>query len=182
MMKEEAVLRLGGEFERPVDLTFEDFKLFPPEDQVPDVGQLDTRRRGRGVRLEALLRHACIRPTARYLTVRATRDGFAASVPLDAIPKDAVIIYGDEDRPLTSEQGGPFRLLIPDAAACRTREIDECANVKFVDHIEARAKPGPDTRPQTPAEHAALHENSANDGQSGRFDHPAGHTPADRDP
>ncbi len=157
-MKEEAVLRFSGEFERPIDLTFEDLARLPAEDQVPDVSRLDARRRGRGVRLEALLRHACLRPSARYLTVRATRDDFAASVPLDAVAKDAVIVYADESRPLSPEHGGPFRFLIPDAAACRTREIDECANVKFVDHIEARAEPGPDTRPQTPAEHAALHE------------------------
>ncbi|RMG33448.1 MAG: hypothetical protein D6725_15710 [Planctomycetota bacterium] len=162
-MKEEAVLRLGGEFERPIDLTFEDLSRFPPEDQVFDVSRLDARRQGRGVRLEALLRHACLRPTARYLTVRATRDGFAASVPVDAVAKHAVIVYAQDERPLTPEQGGPFRLLIPDAAACRTREIDECANVKFVDHIEARSEPGPDTRPQTPAEHAALHERTAHD-------------------
>ena len=42
------------------------------------------------------------------------------------------------------------------AAACD--DIDECANVKFLDHIEFTAERGFDNRPEDEDEHAALHE------------------------
>jgi hypothetical protein len=49
------------------------------------------------------------------------------------------------------------RFLIPDYAACHTDEIDECANVKFVDRIELTTEKGFDNRPHDGAAHAALH-------------------------
>ena len=55
----------------------------------------------------------------------------------------------------------PFRFLIPDFAACKTHEIDECANVKFVNRIELTRERGHDNRPHDEAEHAALHEKQA---------------------
>jgi hypothetical protein len=54
---------------------------------------------------------------------------------------------------------GPVRFFIPDFAACHTHEIDECANVKFVDRLELTADKGFDNRPHDGAEHAALHAN-----------------------
>jgi hypothetical protein len=58
---------------------------------------------------------------------------------------------------LSVDQGGPFRFFIPDHAACQMDEIDECANVKFLDHIEFTAGKGHDNRPQDEQQHAALH-------------------------
>ena len=62
-----------------------------------------------------------------------------------------------EGKPLPQAKGGPLRFYIPDYASCNTDEIDECANVKFVDHIEITKKRGFDNRPEDEEEHAKLH-------------------------
>ena len=50
------------------------------------------------------------------------------------------------------------RLGVPDdLASCHTAEVDECANVKYVERIELTAEKGHDNRPHDGAEHAALH-------------------------
>ena len=51
----------------------------------------------------------------------------------------------------------PARFFIPDHAACHTDEVDECANVKFVDHIELTVGKGFDNRPEDDEEHERLH-------------------------
>jgi hypothetical protein len=73
----------------------------------------------------------------------------------------AVLIYRLDGRPLAESAGGPLRFFIPDFAACHTSEIDECANVKYVDRLEFSANPGLDNRPHDAQEHAALHEKQA---------------------
>ena len=60
-------------------------------------------------------------------------------------------------QPLDDKAGGPFRFYIPNHKACHTDEIDECANVKFVDRLEFTAEKGFDNRPHDEAEHADLH-------------------------
>jgi hypothetical protein len=68
------------------------------------------------------------------------------------------LIYQLDGQPLSVENGGPFRFSIPDFAACHTHEIDECANVKFVDHIELTPAAGFDNRPHDGQSHEELHE------------------------
>ena len=53
--------------------------------------------------------------------------------------------------------GGPIRFLIRDPAACHTGELDDCANVKFVDRIELTVAKGRDTRAEDDAEDDKLH-------------------------
>jgi hypothetical protein len=67
------------------------------------------------------------------------------------------VIYREGGQPLPEKAGGPVRFFIPDFAACHTHEIDECANVKFVDRLELTAAKGFDNRPHDGDEHAALH-------------------------
>ena len=62
------------------------------------------------------------------------------------------------DSPLPQSKGGPVRFFIPDHAQCNTEDIDECANVKFVDHMEFTSTRGFDNRPTDEEEHAKLHE------------------------
>jgi DMSO/TMAO reductase YedYZ molybdopterin-dependent catalytic subunit len=98
------------------------------------------------------------KPAARWLTLHSSKDNFHASVPLDAVRDRAIIIYELDGQPLPEKSGGPFRFLIPDFAACHMAEVDECANVKFVDRIELTANRGFDNRPKDDAEHAKLHQ------------------------
>ena len=52
----------------------------------------------------------------------------------------------------------PQSTRIPDYAACHSAEVDECANVKFVDRLELSAQPGFDNRPHDDKAHEALHQ------------------------
>ena len=142
-------------------LTMEDLKSLAQDDQAVDTSTWDAKRTGQGVLLDALLDAASARPSARYLTLHASRDDFHATLPLDAVRGRACIIYAVEGKPLPADRGGPFRFLIRDYAACKTDEIDDCANVKFVDRLEISASPGQDNRPRDQAEHAALHRGQA---------------------
>lgn len=151
-------LAIDGEVDRPLTLSFDDLSNIDPARQVIDVSRLDAKRAGDAVRLAAVLQMAGVRPTARYLTLHASADDFHASIPLDAVCDRAVLIYRLNGQPLPAKSGGPVRFFIPDFAACHTAEIDECANVKFVDRIELSAERGQDNRPTEEEEHARLHQ------------------------
>lgn len=155
------ILTLDGAVERPKQLTFTDLARLPEEYQVRDVSRLDPKRSGNAVRLEGLLAAAGVQSTARWLTLHATADDFHASIPLDAVRQRAIVLYQLADGPLPAKAGGPFRFFIPDSAACKTAEVDECANVKFVDRIELSVERGHDNRPLEEREHAALHAKQA---------------------
>lgn len=157
-MSSAIVLRVDGAVDRPSVWTFEDFAAFDEADQVRDVSRFPSRKQGDGVSLESLLSRVSPRPEAGYLTLHASRDDFHASVPLDPILKEGVIVYRLGDGPLPEDKGGPFRFLIRDPSACHTSELDDCANVKFIDRIELTVGKGQDTRPTDDAEHEALHE------------------------
>jgi hypothetical protein len=154
-------LLVDGEVERPLRLSLADLVALDARYQVEDVSQLDPRRTGRAVRLDGLLSAAQPKPAARWLTVHASADNFHASVPLAVVRGRAVLIYQAGGLPLPKTAGGPLRFLIPDFAACHTDEIDECANVKFVDHIELSIERGTDNRPIEEQQHAELHRRQA---------------------
>lgn len=155
-------LTIDGEVDRPLTLSFDQLSKIDPAHQVIDVSRLDAKRSGDAVRLAALLQLAGVKPTARYLTLHASADDFHASIPLAAVRDRAVLIYRLNGEPLPTRSGGPVRFFIPDFAACHTAEIDECANVKFVDRLELSAERGHDNRPTEEEEHARLHQRQAN--------------------
>ena len=151
------LLRVDGEVSRPLELSFEDLKAFPEADQVQDVSRFHPARNGDGVTLKSILERIGPSPAATYLTLHATDDDFAASVPLAAVRDEGIVVYQLDGASLPVSQGGPVRFLIRDPAACHTDELDDCANVKFVDRIELTAGKGRDTRPQDDDEHEKLH-------------------------
>jgi DMSO/TMAO reductase YedYZ molybdopterin-dependent catalytic subunit len=156
-MPDPFLLRIDGAVERPLDLAYEDLRAIPESDQVADVSRFHPARRGDGVALEALLRLAQPKPEANYLTLHASRDDFHVSVPLKAVRAEAVVVYRQSETRLGPEHGGPIRFIIKDPAACHTDELDDCANVKYLDRIELSVRRGRDTRPADDAAHAALH-------------------------
>jgi len=151
------LLRIDGEVKHPQAFSFDDFQRIPEAEQVPDVSQFHPRRQGDGVKLEALLSRAEPSPTATYLTLHATADDFHASVPLAAVRGEGIVVYRLAGGPLPVKNGGPIRFLIRNPAACHTDELDDCANVKFVDRIELTAGKGRDNRPENDAYHEKLH-------------------------
>ena len=153
-----STLRIDGQVERPVSLSFDDLAALDESWQVRDVSRVDPKRQGGAVTLAGLLAHVRPQPAVRYLTLHAAKDDFHASIPLEAVRERALVIYCLDGGPLPASSGGPVRFFIPDFAACHTSEVDECANVKFVDRIELSADRGHDNRPHDEQEHAALHE------------------------
>ena len=157
------LLKITGEVAKPRDISYDDLAALDPPHQVIDVSRLGMKRGGDAVNLSGLLELVGVRETAQYIGLHASSDNFHASVPLDAIRDTALLIYRLNEAPLTAKSGGPFRFYIPNHAACHTDEIDECANVKFVDHIEFTAEKGFDNRPTDDAEHEKLHQHDSHD-------------------
>jgi len=152
------LLTIDGEVDSPVSLSLEDLAAFDAAHQVLDVSRIDPKRKGDAITLAGLLARVNLKAGAKYLTLHASRDDFHASIPLDAVREKAILIFRLGGQPLPESAGGPVRFYIPDFAACHTSEIDECANVKFVDRIEFSATPGKDNRPHDEKQHAELHE------------------------
>jgi DMSO/TMAO reductase YedYZ molybdopterin-dependent catalytic subunit len=150
-----AKLSVSGLIEKSLELTFEQLAALP---QIKDVSRFDPKRTGDAVALSELVRTAKPQASARYLGLHSSTDDFHASIPLAPIVDRAFLIYRAADgQPLDANAGGPFRFYIPNHKACHTDEIDECANVKFVDRLEFTAEKGFDNRPHDEAEHADLH-------------------------
>jgi len=152
-----ALLTIEGEVSTKLSLSFADLAALPEQAQRPDVSRFDPKRRGDAVTLAAILELAGVVPGIEWLTLHASHDDFHASVPLAAVRDRGLLIYRLAGAPLPARAGGPIRFLIPEFAACQTTEVDECANVKFVDRIELSRERGRDNRPLEAAEHAALH-------------------------
>jgi DMSO/TMAO reductase YedYZ molybdopterin-dependent catalytic subunit len=151
------MLTVTGEVERPRTLAFADFEKVDTVDKIIDVSRIVPGRKGDAVTLAGILKLVGPKSSAKYLGLHASTDNFHASIPLAAVADRALVIYRLDGQPLPATAGGPVRFFIPDFAACHTDEIDECANVKFVDRIELTAEKGFDNRPHDGAEHVALH-------------------------
>lgn len=156
-----ALLRITGAVEFPRELTFTDLASTDPSGQVWDVSQIAEGRKGDAIKLASLLRLVGVKSEAKWLTLHASADNFHASIPLDQVREKALLIYRLNGEPLPAKSGGPYRFFIPDYMACHSAEIDECANVKFVDHIELTTERGHDNRPHDDTAHAALHAKEA---------------------
>lgn len=151
------ILKLSGEVENACTLTFEDLQAIDEHHQIRDVSRLVPGKQGDAITLESLLLFAGAATNVKWLGLHSSHDDFHASVPLQPILDNAFLIYQIDGGELPRSAGGPLRFYIPDHAACNTNEIDECANVKFVDHIEFTVEKGFDNRPEDEEEHAELH-------------------------
>ena len=148
-------ITVTGLVERRLELGYDALAALPG--QVEDVSALAPGREGGAVRFSSVLDAAGAQSGAVFVTLEAEGD-FAASVPLDAVADQALILYALGGGPLPQAQGGPVRFLIPDPAACGAEEVDTCANVKYLRSIELSAERGRDVRPSTLRAHEALHE------------------------
>ncbi len=150
----EVTLVVTGRVSDPRTYDFEALAAMP--EQIADVSVLMPERAGGAVRLSTLLQAAGPAPDARFITIEAS-EGYSASVPLEAVADQAIILYRNGDSPIAADQGGPLRFLIPDVAACQTAEVDACANVKHLSRITLSQERGKDTRPATMRQHTRLH-------------------------
>ena len=125
--------------------TREELARLPVEARIADVSSVVPRRQGEAVRLACLLDDSPPGDSATHVTLHSA-DGFSASIPLADVRETGLILFQLEGQELPDSAGGPFRFLIPDAAACRTAELDACANVKSLVRIELTNGKGRDTR------------------------------------
>ena len=110
-------LKVSGEVESPLSLTFADLLSLPQREVTVDIHcvtswtKLGTQ--WRGVPFRALAERA--RPTARArFVVMQCAQGFTTSLPLAALLDDDVLIAHTYDgQPLAPEHGGPVRMLVP---------------------------------------------------------------------
>lgn len=153
-MAKSAGVSVEGSVETRRTLGFDALRALPG--QVEDVSTVVSGREGGAVMLASILDHVGVAPEATYISVIASDGSFAASVPLDAV-RNAVLVYRIGEEELPASKGGPVRFLIPDAAKCRSAEVDTCANVKFVGTLRLSVGRGEDTRPASPTSHAELH-------------------------
>ena len=156
-MSSHVVLTIDGAVDSPAGLTIEDLAGVDEKFQIEDVSRLDAARQGQAVLLEGIIDLARPARSVTHLTLHASLDDFHASVPLEAVRQRGLFIYQSGGRPLESSAGGPVRFYIPQYATCRSDEVDECANVKFVDRVEFTVGKGLDTRPEDDEQHQALH-------------------------
>jgi DMSO/TMAO reductase YedYZ molybdopterin-dependent catalytic subunit len=160
-MSNPVLLSVEGQVERPLSLSLKDLAALPAEVQIADAAEHGFRHGGRAVTLCGVLAAAGPSDDAKFITLHASADDFHASVPLAAVIDRGLVIYAQQDGPLLSSSGGPVRFFIPDHAACQADDVDECANVKFVDRLELSLERGHDNRPTDEDEHQELHERQA---------------------
>lgn len=141
----ETTLTIEGAVLHPGKFARQQLAALPAAGRVSDVSSIEPRRQGEAVRLSCLLEDAQPDDTATHVTLQSA-DGFSASIPLADVRDTGLIIFQLGGQCLPDSAGGPFRFLIPNAAECRTAELDACANVKGLARIELTAGQGVDTR------------------------------------
>jgi DMSO/TMAO reductase YedYZ molybdopterin-dependent catalytic subunit len=110
-------LRVWGEVEQPLTLTWDDLRALPSSELTLDIhcvtrwSRFDTSFRG--VHWRELAKLCRPKPTARFAVAYAEQ-GFTANVPIEYLEDDeALLAYDAEGEPLTPEHGWPLRLVIP---------------------------------------------------------------------
>jgi DMSO/TMAO reductase YedYZ molybdopterin-dependent catalytic subunit len=110
-------LRVWGEIERPLRLTWEELRALPSTEVTLDIhcvtrwSRFDTTFGG--VHWRELAKLVEPRPSARYAVAHAEQ-GFTSNVPLASLEdEDALLAYEADGEPLTPEHGWPLRLVVP---------------------------------------------------------------------
>jgi DMSO/TMAO reductase YedYZ molybdopterin-dependent catalytic subunit len=110
-------LRVFGEVEEPLRLTWEELTALPATDLTTDIhcvtrwSRFDTGFRG--VHWRELARLCLPKPSARFVVAHAEQ-GFTANVPISFLEDEqALIAYEADGEPLTPDHGWPLRLVIP---------------------------------------------------------------------
>ena len=128
-------LRVDGLVGRPLELSTEDLRAMPRRVVVDDFacreGWLVPGLRWRGVAVAELLAHAATLPEATWVQVSA--GDFSLPLRLKEA-RGALVALELDGEPLTTEHGGPARLLVP-GGECFT-------SLKRIDHIELQAEAG----------------------------------------
>ncbi len=138
-------LTIDGAVTSPASFDRAALNNLPADARIEDVSQLDANRSGKAVTLAGLLDRVEPTSEATHVTLHSD-DGFSASLAIADVRNLGIVLFEQDGKQLDSRFGGPFRFLIPNAAECKTAELDACANVKHLARIELTAGLGRDTR------------------------------------
>jgi DMSO/TMAO reductase YedYZ molybdopterin-dependent catalytic subunit len=110
-------LRVDGEVEHPLTLTYEELRALPGVDIRCDIHCVTTWSRFdntfTGVRLRDLLDRAGARPSAHFAVFRCAQ-GFTTSVPIEvAREDDSAVVWAHDGVDLEPQHGWPLRALVP---------------------------------------------------------------------
>ncbi|WP_307851946.1 molybdopterin-dependent oxidoreductase [Williamsia sp. CHRR-6] len=115
-------LRIHGEVEREVKLTFADLRRMPAIEKMVTLACVSNEVGGdlignavwTGYRLRDLLAMAGVKPGAD-MVLSASTDGFTAGTPLEAMTddRDSLLAVAMNGKPLPIEHGYPARLVVP---------------------------------------------------------------------
>jgi len=110
-------LRVFGEVERPLVLSYEEFRRLPTRQVRCDIhcvthwSKLDNVFEG--VPFSEIARLAGVKPEARYVILHAEND-YTTNVPLeDCLREHSLLAYRHNGADLTPEHGWPLRAVIP---------------------------------------------------------------------
>ena len=110
-------LRIYGEVEEPVTLTYEQLTELPATEITTDIhcvtrwSRFDAKFKG--VHWRELAALCKPKPSAQFIVAHAEQ-GFTSNVPLAALEDDnALVVYRADGAPLTPDHGWPVRLFIP---------------------------------------------------------------------
>ncbi len=110
-------LRLFGEVEEEVELTWDEFMALPQTTRTNDIhcvtgwSRLDNT--WTGVAIPDLMQLVRLKPTATHVMVHAY-GGYTTNMPLGEFLRDEVLLAHSHDgQPLTPEHGWPLRLVVP---------------------------------------------------------------------
>jgi DMSO/TMAO reductase YedYZ molybdopterin-dependent catalytic subunit len=106
-----------GAVERPLTLTWDELLTFPRQETACDIHCVTRWSRYDnvfgGVPVRAVLERAGVRSDARFALLHAEQ-GFTTNLPLEDLDRPAnLLALTHNGEPLTSEHGGPVRLLVP---------------------------------------------------------------------
>ena len=110
-------LRIYGEVEEPVTLTYEQLTQLPAMEITTDIhcvtrwSRFDAKFKG--VHWRELAALCKPKPSAQFVVAHAEQ-GFTSNVPLAALEdENALVVYQADGAPLTPDHGWPVRLFIP---------------------------------------------------------------------
>ncbi len=129
---------VDGLVERPTTLTAAELRALPRSRWQGDIHCVTTWSKlgtsFTGVSLDSVLELAGVAPAATH-ALSWSSSGYTTNLPVaDVTGGRAWLVWEHEDRPLTTEHGGPVRMLVPHLYFWKSAKW--VAGIRFLDHDE----------------------------------------------
>ena len=110
-------LTISGLVNKPKMFSWEDFMSLPQVEDVSDFHCVTSwsclENHWKGVRFMDIANHCEILPTAKFVYIKVY-DAYSTNLPLeDAMKSDVLLVHQWEGAPLTTDHGGPVRMITP---------------------------------------------------------------------